>query len=180
MPSASIDYSSLVRRALVGVVANALRQAAAEGLPGGHHFYLTFRTDHDGVDLPEWLRATHPETLTVVLQHQFEGLQVDPGGTEGDLEGAFSVTLRFSGRPARLRVPFAALTSFADPFVGFGLTLREDGGAPVEGAIEPGSIEAPRAAAVGPEGSEAGSNPVADEGPTETGGNVIRFRPRGH
>ena len=113
MSEGPLDYVRLVREALLEVPRRALRLAAREGLPGEHHFYLSFRTGHPGVSVSPSLRARHPEEMTVVLQHQYWDLAV------GD--DAFSVTLRFGGAPERLHIPFAALTAFADPAAEFGL-----------------------------------------------------------
>ena len=118
-----VDYARLVREALLEVPRRALRLAAREGLPGEHHFYLSFRTGHPGVSVSPSLRARHPEEMTVVLQHQYWDLAV------GD--DAFSVTLRFGGVPERLHVPFAALTAFADPAAEFGLRFDRPGEATV-------------------------------------------------
>ena len=96
----------------------ALAHAARQGLPGGHHFYLTFRTDHPGVELPGHLRQRFPEEMTIVLQHQFWDLAVD------EAAGQFRVGLSFGGVPATLVVPFAALTAFADPEVQFQLSFK--------------------------------------------------------
>ena len=115
MTERTIDYPGLVLGALRAAIAQLLREAAEHGLPGKHHFYITFRTDADGVVMPPSLLESYPEELTVVLQHQFWNLQAD--------DDAFSVTLRFAGREADLRVPFAAMTAFADPSVEFGVQL---------------------------------------------------------
>jgi hypothetical protein len=109
------DYAALLHRALRAMVKDLLARVAREGLPGEHHFYLTFRTGAPGVVLPEPLRRQHPEEMTIVLQHQFSDLEIG--------EGSFSVTLRFGGVPARLTVPFEALTAFVDPSVSFGVRL---------------------------------------------------------
>lgn len=109
------DYATLLHRALRGMVKEVLERVAREGLPGDHHLYLTFHTSAPGVVLPESQRRQHPEEMTIVLQHQFSGLAVG--------EDAFSVTLRFGGMPARLTVPFEALTAFVDPSVSFGVRL---------------------------------------------------------
>ncbi len=112
------DYTRLVQRALLGVVRDALRLAASEGLQGEHHFYITFRTDAPGVELPPRLRAEYPQQMTIVLQHLFWELAAD--------EEKFSVTLRFGGAPEHIEVPFAALVSFLDPSAHFGLRFEAD------------------------------------------------------
>ena len=110
------DYPQMVETALRGVVREALARAGQDGLRGAHHFYVSFRTDVPGVALPDYLLDKYPEEMTIVLQHQFWGLQV------GDQE--FSVTLSFQNRPEQLIIPFAAVTSFADPSVKFGLQFE--------------------------------------------------------
>ena len=111
-----LGYDKLIETALRGVVRAALRRVARGGLPGTHHFYLGFRTGATGVALPSYLAAKFPDEMTIVLQHQFWGLEVG--------EDAFSVTLSFQGRSERLTLPFAALTSFADPAVGLRLKFE--------------------------------------------------------
>ena len=113
-----IPYDRWTDDALRDVVMRALELAAREGLPGEHHFYLTFRTDHPGTRLPGHLKAKYPQEMTVVLQHQFEALTVDRGAAQ------FSVRLHFGGAPATLVVPFGALTGFADPSVRYGLRFQ--------------------------------------------------------
>ncbi len=118
MEADSLQYEQWIVEALRGVVVRALNHSASHGLPGDHHYYITFRTGIDGVDLPDHLRAQYPEEMTIVLQHQYWDLEVD--------DEAFSVTLSFKGRSARLRVPISAVTAFADPSVNFGLQLKAD------------------------------------------------------
>jgi hypothetical protein len=136
----TIDYPRLVREALRAVPRQALRAAAAEGIPAGHAFYLTLRTACPGVVLSPGLHARYPDEMTIVLEHQFWDLAVG--------EEAFSVTLRFGGAPERLHVPFAALVSFADPGADFGLRFEAvpDGGAtePAAGRV---ALPAPETAA---------------------------------
>jgi hypothetical protein len=148
-----LDYARLVREALRDVPRQALRLAASEGLPGGHHFYLTFRTSYPGVAISPGLHARYPDVMTVVLQHQYRDLAVG--------EEAFSVTLRFGGAPERLHVPFAALVAFADPSVPFGLQFV------------PGDE-----AAAGSGTSGAGKEDLAAEPPAgePAGGNVVDIR----
>lgn len=108
-----IRYDLLVQEALKGVVRRVLVDAARDGLPGEHHFYVSFRTEHAGVKLSQRLREKYPQDMTIVLQHQFDNLIVN--------EQAFEVGLSFSGIAERLRVPFDALSGFFDPSVQFGL-----------------------------------------------------------
>ncbi len=113
-----LPYSYWTEEALRLVVQDALSHAAEHGLPGDHHFYLTFRTAHPGVAMPGHLRARYPQEMTIVLQHKFWDLAVDKQA------GTFSVRLSFGGVAALLTVPFAALTAFADPHVRFGLRFE--------------------------------------------------------
>ncbi len=113
-----IPYERWTDDALREVVIRALELAAGTGLPGEHHFYITFRTDHPGTRVPGHLKARYPQEMTVVLQHQYEGLVVDRAG------GSFTVRLHFGGVPSTLVVPFVALTGFADPAVRYGLRFQ--------------------------------------------------------
>jgi uncharacterized protein len=112
-----LRYDKMVEAALRGVVREALARSAANGLPGAHHFYITFKTSFPGVELPGHLLAKHPEEMTVVLEHQYWDLEVE--------EERFSVTLSFGGKPERVIVPFEAILSFADPSVKFGLQFQQ-------------------------------------------------------
>jgi hypothetical protein len=112
-----IDYHALVQDALRQVVRRVLEQVAEHGLPGDHYFYIGFRTDAPGVEVPRSLRDRYPEEMTVVIQHQFWDLVVD--------EDAFSITLAFNTSRQRLLVPFTALTTFADPSADLLLTFEK-------------------------------------------------------
>ena len=112
-----IHYDILMQDALRGVVRKVLQEAADFGLPGDHHFFVTFHTDHQGVQVSDRLKAKYPSEMTIVLQHQFWDLEVD--------ETFFSVGLSFGGIPETLIVPFSALKSFVDPSVSFGLSFAE-------------------------------------------------------
>jgi uncharacterized protein len=129
-----LGYDKLVESALRGVAREALRRAARDGLPGTHHFYVGFRTAAAGVAVPGYLLAKFPDEMTIVLQHQFWGLEVG--------EETFSVTLSFNGRPERLTIPFAALTSFADPAVDFGLKFDRPAPPSEVPALPPSAVEA--------------------------------------
>lgn len=117
-----MHYEAMAQEALRGVVKAALKKAAApEGLPGAHHFYITFKTEAPGVSGPPELLGKYPDEMTIVLQHQYWDLA--PGET------FFSVTLKFGGQPKRLSVPYAAVTRFYDPSVQFLLQFETAAGA---------------------------------------------------
>jgi len=122
-----LRYDRMVEDALRGVVRRALTEIASSGLPGDHHFYLTFRTVEPGVHIAPALRGQYPKEMTIVLQHQFWGLEVN--------EEHFAVTLSFGGKHERLVVPYRAIVSFADPSVKFGLQF-ESAVPPGEGEVE--------------------------------------------
>ncbi|MGH7123731.1 MAG: SspB family protein [Stellaceae bacterium] len=107
----------MMERAVRGVVREALAVAASRGLPGAHHFYITFKTRAPGVTIPDHLLGKYPEEMTIVLEHQFWDLEVT--------EETFAVTLSFNNKPARLTIPFAAISTFADPSVQFGLQFKQ-------------------------------------------------------
>ena len=108
-----LNYDEMVQKALKMVVKDALRSVAANGLPGNHHFYVTFRTNHPQVVVPQHLAQRHPDEITIILQYQFWDLDVT--------DHAFEVTLSFSDVHERLVVPFNAITNFVDPSIKFGL-----------------------------------------------------------
>jgi hypothetical protein len=112
-----IRYDLLTQQALRGVVRNVLMDAAKKGLPGDHHFFITFDTHADGVKMSERLRAQHPKEMTIILQHQFWDLVVNDYG--------FEVGLSFGGITERLNIPFEAVKGFFDPSVQFGLQFEE-------------------------------------------------------
>ena len=114
-----MNYHAMMEDALRSVIRDALTRASEDGLPGDHHFYITFKTDFPGVNIPDSLRARFPEEMTIVLQHQFWGLEVG--------EDLFGVTLSFSDVQERLVIPYKAVTAFADPSVQFGLQFSTDG-----------------------------------------------------
>ena len=138
-----LRYDRMVEAALRDVVRQALAQAATDGLPGNHHFYITFRTEFAGVEIPQTLSARYPKEMTIVLQHQFWELEV---GADG-----FRVTLSFDDKPEPLRVPFAAITAFADPSVNFGLQFQ--GSAAAGGATQ--ARETPAAGKAAPDAGPA-------------------------
>ncbi|MDX9689419.1 MAG: ClpXP protease specificity-enhancing factor SspB [Alphaproteobacteria bacterium] len=114
-----IRYDTLIENALRDVVHKAMAKVAQNGLPDEHHFYISFLTHHPSVDIPDYLREKYPDEMTIVLQHQFFGLTVDETG--------FSVLLSFNNVRERLVIPFAAITTFADPAVNFALQFQSPG-----------------------------------------------------
>src|SRR5262245_57968243 len=151
MPDQAFDYGRPVERALRQVVRDALEVVALQGLPGQHHLYITFRTDHPGVALADDLRACYPTEMTIVLQHEFWGLEVE--------DDRFSILLKFGGVPHRLEVPFEAVTVFADPSVEFGLQFTAaSAAAPATATTQQRDARRP---------NEPG--PAAADGPNEPG-----------
>jgi len=130
-----IHYDAMWGEALRSIVRQALR-ASENGLPGGHHFYITFRTRHPTVDMSPALRARFPDEMTIVLQHQYWGLEIT--------EEWFEVTLSFNRINERLHIPFAAVSAFADPFAKFGIQIPTDASIELP-ADEPEAEQAPAA-----------------------------------
>lgn len=111
-----LDYGNMMHRAMRGLIQDVLRIVAKDGLPGEHHFFITFDTQHPEVDLSDWLRERYPEEMTIVLQHWFDKLEVT--------DSAFSVILNFGDQPEALTVPLDAIRTFVDPSVEFGLRFE--------------------------------------------------------
>lgn len=111
-----LDYPQMIDSAMRGVVREALRQIARDGLPGEHHFFISFQTQFPGVQMSPQLRARYPEEITIVIQHQFWDLVIT--------DKQFSIMLSFNNIPEKLVVPFDALTAFADPSIKFGLQFH--------------------------------------------------------
>jgi len=189
MPDDHIRYDLLAQQALRGVVRTVLADVAKKGLPGEHHFKITFNTAAPGVRLSDRLRAQYPETMTIILQHQFWDLAVG--------ERAFEVGLAFGGISERLAVPFDSIVAFYDPAVQFGFQFEaieaaagERGDAAKDAAMAAPAREdksAQKPAALPPGKSAAGkkSEPAAPSGATEPpsggddkpggGGEVVRL-----
>jgi hypothetical protein len=120
-----IDYGNLMHRAMRGLIQNILQDVAADGLPGEHHFFITFDTRHEDAQLADWLLDRFPQEMTVVIQHEYEDLIVTDEG--------FSITLSFGDAPETLYIPYDSLKTFVDPSVEFGLrfeTQNEEDAAP--------------------------------------------------
>ena len=117
----SINYAALMHDAMRELIKNILRQVQKNGLPGDHHFYITVNTQEPGVEMAQWLRDTYPDNMTIVMQHWFDNLDVQDEG--------FAITLNFGNAPEPLYIPYAALRTFADPSVEFGLRFEAQGDA---------------------------------------------------
>jgi hypothetical protein len=173
MATDHIRYDVLARDALRGVLRRVLTDAAEHGLPGEHHFFITFLSTADGAKLSPRLLAQYPEEMTIILQHQFWDLVVT--------EDRFEVGLSFGGIPERLVVPFAAIKSFLDPSVQFGLQFEPSDATaetpsanlPAAPAVSALTVPAPAAAA---EGKDEGQDDGKDESakPSE-GAEVVRL-----
>jgi len=114
--SHTIDYGSLMHRAMRGLIQEVLEEVAKTGLPGAHHFFITFDTTHPDAQLADWLRERYPSEMTVVMQHWFDGLDVTDEG--------FAITLNFGDAPEPLYIPYDAIKTFVDPSVEFGLRFE--------------------------------------------------------
>lgn len=113
MDDDGLNYGVMMQTALRGVMADALGQVQASGLPGEHHFYITYDTTNPAVVMPDWLREQYPDQITIVIQFEFSDLEVTPEG--------FGISMSFSNRMSTLYVPFDAVLTFVDPSVEFGL-----------------------------------------------------------
>ena len=111
-----IPYDILIERSLRSVIKDVLVDVSKNGLPGDHHFYVTLMTTHPGVVMPSYLKQQYPEAITIVLQHQYEGLKVN--------DTSFEVWLTFRSAPERMVIPFGAITDFTDPEAQFRLQFQ--------------------------------------------------------
>jgi hypothetical protein len=112
----TLDYGNLMHRAMRGLIREVLELVAADGLPGDHHFFITFDTTHPDAELADWLSDRYPTEMTVVMQHWYDNLEVTEDG--------FSITLNFGDQPEPLYIPFDAIKTFVDPSVEFGLRFE--------------------------------------------------------
>ena len=153
-PKDEMHYDALAQEALRGVVKAALKRAASpDGLPGAHHFYVTFRSKAPGVSLPADLMQKYPDEMTIVLQHQYWDLA--PGET------FFSIMLKFGGQPNRLSVPYAAISRFYDPSVQFLLQFEPSEDPHQDAGNVAGPAEAADAQAAAPNAGDT----AAEDGP---------------
>ncbi len=116
--SKNIDYGTLMHKAMRTLIFDVLKDVEKNGLPGEHHFFITFDTTVEGVEISEWLRQRYPEEMTIVIQHWFDGLDVKKDG--------FSITLNFGALPEPLVIPFLSLVTLGDPSVDLGLRFEQN------------------------------------------------------
>jgi hypothetical protein len=145
--SREIDYGNLMHQAMRGLIQNVLNDVAANGLPGDHHFFITFDTMHPDVEIADWLSDRYPDEMMVVMQHWYDNLDVTNDG--------FSVTLNFGDTPEPLYIPYDAIKTFVDPSVEFGLRfesqddeLPDEHEAPMDEMVEEPDDDAPQEAEI--------------------------------
>ncbi|WP_037227161.1 SspB family protein [Roseobacter sp. GAI101] len=126
--SRSIEYGNLMHDAMRGLIRQVLLDVAANGLPGNHHFFITFDTEHPDAELADWLSDRYPGEMTVVMQHWYDKLEVTEEG--------FSVTLNFGDAPEPLYIPYDAIRTFVDPSVEFGLKFEQQDSGSGDRALE--------------------------------------------
>lgn len=114
--TSTIDYGNLMHRAMRGLIQDVLTDVQKDGLPGAHHFFITFDTMHPDVEIADWLSDRYPGEMTVVVQHWFDNLEVTNEG--------FTITLNFGDNPETLYIPYDAIKTFVDPSVEFGLRFE--------------------------------------------------------
>ncbi|MBV7258008.1 SspB family protein [Erythrobacter crassostreae] len=153
-PDSLIPYDEIVQEALRAVVGRVIGEIVEGGseLPGNHHFYITFKTEAPGVSIPPHLKERFPDEMTIVLQNKFWDLEVREDG--------FGVGLSFNQIPAKLSIPFAAITAFVDPAVDFGLQFQASG-----------SDAAPETHEIAENDGSEGGEPAAP--PADDGSNVV-------
>lgn len=118
--SGTIDYGNLMHHAMRGLIQTVLQEIADSGLPGEHHFFITFDMQHPDVEIADWLSDRYPEEMTIIMQHWFDNLEVTDNG--------FSITLNFGDNPEAMYVPYDAILTFVDPSVEFGLRFETQDG----------------------------------------------------
>ncbi|MCE2565582.1 SspB family protein [Komagataeibacter sp. FNDCF1] len=178
IPDSLMPYDSWIEDAYRQVMLRALEHAAEHGLPGDHHFYLTFRTDWPGVGMPDRLRAQYPHEITIVLQHQFWDLKVDRA------RQVISVGLSFGGVASTLVIPVAAVSAFADPHIRLALRFSVPEQPPVADGtpnvvpVQPaGALSSPAHEAAPQAGQEGDAQPQEAESPQVV--SLAAFRRKG-
>ena len=166
-------YDTLVDDALRSVVKRVLVQVAEKGLPGSHHFYISFRSTDPGVELPDYLRAKYPEEMTIVLQHQYWDLVIH--------DDSFEVTVSFNKQQEHIKVPFMALSAFVDPSVRFGLQFdrKDKAGNLLEksdaGAVAPTPLPAPEPKAKSDPAAAEAAAAAAEAKPEDAASKIVKL-----
>ena len=111
-----LDYKKLIEISMLDMIKGILKGIAKDGLPGNHHFYITFDTNNSNVKIPQWMLEKYPQKMTIIIRNWFENLKVS--------SNYFEITLNFSNQPERLTVPFDSIELFADPSVDFALSFN--------------------------------------------------------
>ena len=150
----SIDYGNLMHEAMRGLIQKVLSRVQADGLPGAHHFFITFDTMHPDVEIADWLSDRYPDDMTIVLQHWFADLDVTDEG--------FTVTLNFGDHPETLYIPYDAVRTFVDPSVEFGLRFEAPSTDDEDDEEEDEVAEAPMEEMVEPEAEAPGTRREAE------------------
>lgn len=149
--SPSIPYGRLMHEAVCGVIREVLNRVANDGLPGEHHFFITFDTRHPDVGLADWLRERYPEEMMIVIQNWYDNLIVTQDG--------FAITLNFGDAPERLEIPFDAIATFVDPSVEFGWRFEQ--------SDEEDDGDDPKPPFGGPDGSDDEPSDDGDDSPAQ-------------
>lgn len=156
--SDTIEYGNLMHEAMRGLIRKVLNQVAESGLPGAHHFFITFDTSHPDAELADWLSDRYPTEMTVVMQHWYDKLDV---GTDG-----FAVTLNFGDQPEPLYIPYDAIKTFVDPSVEFGLRFEahdsDDESKSSVSVVDPDEVKDSAPADDAGKAAKAGETPKAD------------------
>ena len=114
----TINYAQMMQKAMQSLMIDVLKKISKNGLPGNHHYFISFDTKSEGVIVADWIKERYPEEMTIVIQHWFDNLEVN--------DNNFSITLNFGDNPENLTIPWASVSTFVDPSVEFGLSFKDD------------------------------------------------------
>ena len=114
----TINYAQMMQKAMQGLMIDVLKKTSINGLPGNHHYFISFKTKSEGVKVADWIKERYPEEMTIVIQHWFDNLNVN--------DNCFSITLNFGDNPENLTIPWDSILTFVDPSVEFGLRFEDE------------------------------------------------------
>ena len=114
----TINYAQMMQKAMQGLMIDVLKKTSINGLPGNHHYFISFKTKSEGVIVADWIKERYPEEMTIVIQHWFDNLNVN--------DNYFSITLNFGDNPENLTIPWDSILTFVDPSVEFGLRFEDE------------------------------------------------------